>query len=99
MAFGLAALHLWLMLDGLLGSGLAPASSGRDSAFAGLAGFHALVTFVLLVMLTMATIWVVARPRDGRGHAVVWNAGLVYYFAATSGIVVLTTLYLVPRAG
>ncbi len=98
-AIALAATHLWLMLDILLASGLAPAGSGRDSGFVGVAGFHAVVTVVLLVMLAVAVIWALARPSDARGHATVWNAGLVYYFTAVNGAVAFAVLYLVPRAG
>jgi hypothetical protein len=50
-------------------------------------------------MLTFGAVWVALRPRDARGHAVVWNASLVYGFAAASSLVTLATLYLVPRAG
>jgi cytochrome c oxidase subunit I+III len=98
-AFALAALHLWLVLDALLGSGLAPGSSGPDSGFAGVGGFHAVVVFVVLVMLTFGCVWAALRPRDARGHAVVWNASLVYGFAAASSLIMLAALYLVPRAG
>jgi hypothetical protein len=98
-AFALAAAHLGLMLDTLTGSGLAPAMSGRDSAFAGLAGFHLVVVAVLLVMLAVSVLWVLLRPRDARGHATVWNAGLVYYFTAASAALTFALLYVVPRVG
>ena len=98
-AFALAAAHLWLLLVAWLGSGLAPAGSARHSAFVGVAGFQAIVAAVLLVMLAVALAWAWARPADARGHATVWNAALVYGFAAVSGVVTFATLYLVPRAG
>jgi cytochrome c oxidase subunit I+III len=98
-AFALAGTHLWLLLDLLLGSGLAPAMNGRDSAFVGVAGFQAVVTFILLVMLAVAALWVLARPADARGHATAWNAGLVYYFTAASAVIAFVALYLVPRIG
>jgi cytochrome c oxidase subunit I+III len=97
--FALAALHLWLLLDALLGSGLAPGMSGRDSAFVGLAGFHAVATFALLVMLAVSTLWVVLRPLDGRAFATVWNASAVYFYVAVSGALTFVVLYLVPRWG
>ena len=98
-AFALAALHLWLLLDALLGSGLAPAMSGRDSAFVSLAGFHAVAAFVLLVMLAVSVAWVLLRPSDGRGYATVWNASAVYFYVAASGGLTFVVLYLVPRWG
>jgi hypothetical protein len=54
---------------------------------------------VLLVMLTFGCVWAAVRPRDARGHAVVWNASLVHGFAVASAVVTLATLYLVPRVG
>jgi hypothetical protein len=98
-AFALAAVHLWLVLEALLGSGLAPGSSGPDSGFVAVGGFHSVVVFVLLVMLTFGCVWAAVRPRDARGHAVVWNASLVHGFAVASAVVTLATLYLVPRVG
>jgi heme/copper-type cytochrome/quinol oxidase subunit 3 len=98
-AFGLAAAHLGLLLDSWLGSGLAPASDGRHSAFLGVAGFHGIVAGILVVMLLVALLWGLIRPADGRGHATVWNAGLVYGFAVLSGIVTFAALYLAPRLG
>jgi heme/copper-type cytochrome/quinol oxidase subunit 3 len=95
----LAALHFWLLLDALFGSGLAPAMSGRDTAFVGVAGFHAITTFALLVMLLVAVLWVLLRPQDGRGFATVWNASAVYFYTAASGLVTYVALYLVPRWG
>jgi cytochrome c oxidase subunit I+III len=95
----LAASHLWLLLDAVTGLGLTPASDGRDSAFLSVAGFQALVVLILLVMLTVAVVWTVARPRDPRGHAVVWNTAMVYSFAAVSGTIAVVSLYLVPRLG
>jgi hypothetical protein len=97
--FGLAAAHLWLLLDALLGSGLAPAMSGRDSAFLGLAGFHAVTAFALLVMLVVSVLWTLLRPGDGRGYATVWNASAVYFYTAASAVVTFVVLYLVPRWG
>jgi cytochrome c oxidase subunit I+III len=98
-AFVLAAAHLWLLLDSLLGSGLAPAASGRDSAFFGVAGFHAVVTTALVVMLGVSVVWVLLRPLDGRGWATVWNASVVYGFAAASAALTFAVLYLAPRVG
>ena len=98
-AFALAALHLWLLLDALLGSGLSPAMSGRDSAFLGVAGFQAVVAATLLVMLAVSLIWALLRPLDGRGWATVWNASVVYGFAAASAVLTFAVLYVVPRAG
>jgi hypothetical protein len=95
----LAGAHLGLLLDALVGSGLAPAVSGRDSAFIGLAGFHALATFALLVMLAVASLWVLIRPEDARGYATVWNASPVYLYVAASGALTYTILYLMPRWG
>jgi cytochrome c oxidase subunit I+III len=97
--FALVAIHLWLLLDALRGSGLAPATSGRDSAFVGLAGFHVVAAFALLVMLAVSVLWVLLRPRDARGFATVWNASVVYWFSAASGALTFATLYLVPRFG
>ena len=97
--FFLWPLHLWLLLDALWGSGLAPAMSGRDSAFAALAGFHAVATFALLVMLAVSSAWVLLRPSDGRGYATVWNASAVYFYVAASGALTYVALYLVPRWG
>jgi hypothetical protein len=73
--------------------------SGRDSAFVGLAGFHAVATFALLVMLAVSVLWVLLRPTDGRGYATVWNASAVYCYVAVSGVLTFVTLYLVPRWG
>jgi heme/copper-type cytochrome/quinol oxidase subunit 3 len=98
-AFALAALHLWLLMGALLGSGLAPAMSGRDSAFLGVAGFHAAVASTLLVMLAVSVLWVLLRPLDGRGFATVWNASVVYGFAVASAALTFAVLYLVPRVG
>jgi cytochrome c oxidase subunit I+III len=98
-AFALAALHLWFLLDTLLGSGLAPAASGRDSAFFGVAGFHAVVAAALLVMLAVSVLWVLLRPLDGRGWATVWNASVVYGFAVASAALTFAVLYVVPRVG
>ena len=98
-AFALAAVHLWLLLDALLGSGLAPAASGRDSAFFGVAGFHAVVAAALLVMLAVSVLWALLRPLDGRGWAAVWNASVVYGFAAVSAVLTFAVLYIVPRVG
>jgi cytochrome c oxidase subunit I+III len=98
-AFALAAVHLWLLLDALLGSGLAPAGSGRDSAFVGVAGFQAVVGAALLVMLAVSVLWVLLRPMDGRGWATVWNASVVYGFAAASAALTFAVLYVVPRVG
>ncbi|MDQ3137800.1 MAG: hypothetical protein M3Q93_09480, partial [Gemmatimonadota bacterium] len=98
-AFALAAAHLGLLLDAWFHSGLAPAADGRHSAFLGVAGFQGVVAAVLLAMVSVALIWAVARPRDARGHATVWNAALVYAFAAVSGAITFAALYLVPRAG
>ena len=98
-AFGLAGAHLWLLLDAWLESGLAPAADGRHSAFLGVAGFQGIVAGILLVMLAVALLWALVRPADRRGHATVWNAGLVYGFAVLSAIVTFAALYLAPRFG
>jgi heme/copper-type cytochrome/quinol oxidase subunit 3 len=95
----LGVVHLWLLLDTWTESGLAPATDGRHSGFVGVAGFHAVLSVILLVMVAVAVLWAWIRPADARGHAVAWNAGLVYGFALVSGIVVFTVLYLVPRLG
>jgi cytochrome c oxidase subunit I+III len=95
----LGAAHLWLLITTWLDSGLAPSTDGQHSAFAGVAGFHAVLTFILLVMMAVATIWAWVRPADGRGHAVAWNAALVYGFAVVSGVIVFGVLYLIPRFG
>jgi heme/copper-type cytochrome/quinol oxidase subunit 3 len=99
VALGLAAAHLGLLLDAWLESGLAPASDGRHSAFLGVAGFHGVVAGVLIVMLAVATLWTMVRPADARGHATVWNAGLVYGYAVLNGLVTFAALYLAPRFG
>jgi cytochrome c oxidase subunit I+III len=98
-AFGLAAAHAWLLSDALLGSGLSPAMSGRDSAFLGVAGFQAVVAVTLVVMLAVSMLWVLRRPLDGRGWATVWNASVVYGFAAASGALTFAVLHVVPRVG
>jgi cytochrome c oxidase subunit I+III len=98
-ALVLAGGHLALLLGGWLDSGLSPATNGRDSGFLGVAGFHAVATVVLVVMLLVALVWAWARPADRRGHATAWNAGLVYGFVAASAVITFVTLYLVPRAG
>jgi hypothetical protein len=99
VSLGLAGAHLWLLFDAVMAAGLAPATDGRDSAFAAVAGFQALVTLILLVMLAVAAMWAVARPGDARGHAAAWNASLLYYFTAASGAITVATLYVVPRIG
>ena len=96
---GLAGAHLWVLVDAVTGSGLAPAADGRDSAFAAVAGFQALVSVTLIVMLAVAIVWAMARPADARGHATAWNASLVYYFTAASGVIALSVLYLATRTG
>jgi hypothetical protein len=98
-AVGLAAAHLWLLLDTWLGSDLAPGADGRHSAFLGVAGFQGIVSGILLAMLAVALLWAILRPSDARGHATAWNAGLVYGFAVLSGIVSFAVLYLAPRLG
>ena len=98
-AFALAAIHLWLLLHALFGSGLAPATSGRDSAILGVAGFQAVVAGALLVMLAVSVLWILLRPLDGRGWATVWNASVVYGFTAASAAVAFAVLYIVPRVG
>jgi heme/copper-type cytochrome/quinol oxidase subunit 3 len=95
----LAAAHLWLLLSTWLDSGLSPSTDGRHSAFVGVAGFHAIASIILLVMLAVAAIWAWSRPADARGHATAWNAALVYGFAVASAVIVFSTLYLVPRFG
>jgi cytochrome c oxidase subunit I+III len=95
----LTAVHLWLLVSTWLDSGLAPASDGRHSAFVGVAGFHAVVSIILLVMLAVAVIWAWSRPADARGHATAWNAALVYGFTVASAAIAFGTLYLVPRVG
>jgi hypothetical protein len=91
--------QLWLLLDAWRASGLAPAADGRHSAFLGVAGFHGIVSAILLAMLLVATLWTWIRPADARGHAVAWNAGLVYGFAVVSAAVTFAALYLAPRMG
>ncbi|HUF34574.1 MAG TPA: cytochrome c oxidase subunit I [Gemmatimonadales bacterium] len=98
-ALALCGAQLWLLLDTWLGSGLAPATDGRHSAFLGVAGFQGIVSVILLVMLAVAVLWALARPGDARGHATAWNAGLVYGFAVLSGLVSFAALYLAPRLG
>ena len=98
-AFALAAIHLWLLLHALFGSGLAPATNGRDSAILGVAGFQVVVAGALLVMLAVSVLWILLRPLDGRGWATVWNASVVYGFTAASAAVAFAVLYLVPRVG
>jgi cytochrome c oxidase subunit I+III len=95
----LGSAHLWLLLSTWLDSGLSPASDGRHSAFAGVAGFHGILSLILLVMTAVATIWAWTRPADARGHAAAWNASLVYGFAIASAGIVFTVLYLIPRFG
>jgi len=95
----LGAAHLWLLIGTWARSGLAPSTDGQHSAFVGVAGFHGVLSLILLVMTAVAAIWAWARPADGRGHAAAWNAALVYGFAVVSGVIVFTVLYLVPRFG
>ena len=95
----LAAIHLWLLLHAIVGSGLAPATSGRDSALLGVAGFQVVVAGALLVMLAVSVLWVLLRPLDGRGWATVWNTSVVYGFAAASATVAFAVLCVVPRVG
>ncbi|HYC31978.1 MAG TPA: cbb3-type cytochrome c oxidase subunit I, partial [Gemmatimonadales bacterium] len=95
----LTAAQLWLLLDAWLASSLAPAADGRHSAFLGVAGYHGIVSGILLVMLLVANLWAWVRPADARGHAVAWNTSLVYGFAAVSGVVTFAVLYLAPRLG
>jgi heme/copper-type cytochrome/quinol oxidase subunit 3 len=95
----LGVAHLWLLIDTWLESGLAPATDGQHSGFVGVAGFHAVLSVILLVMALVAVLWAWIRPADARGHAVAWNAGLVYAFTLVSGVIVFTVLYLVPRFG
>ena len=98
-AFVFAAIHLWLLLHAISGSSLAPATSGRDSALLGVAGFQTVVAGALLVMLAVSVLWVLLRPLDGRGWATVWNASVVYGFAAASAAVAFAVLSVVPRVG
>jgi heme/copper-type cytochrome/quinol oxidase subunit 3 len=98
-ALAVVAAHLWLFVSTWLDSGLAPATNGRHAGFLGVAGFHGVVSVILLVMLAVAVLWCWTRPNDGRGHATAWNAGLVYAFTAVSAAITLLTLYLVPRFG
>ena len=95
----LAAVHLWLLVSTWLDSGLSPSTDGRHSAFVGVAGFHGIVSVVLLVMLAVAAIWAWSRPADGRGHATAWNSALVYGFGVVNVVIVFATLYLAPRFG
>jgi cytochrome c oxidase subunit I+III len=97
LALAAGATHLWLLVSTWLDSGLTPATDGRHAGFVGVAGFHGIVSAILLVMLAVAVLWCWTRPGDGRGHATAWNAGLVYAFAVVSALITLLTLYLVPR--
>jgi len=63
------------------------------------AGFHAVVTGIVLVMLLVALLWALLRPADGRGHATAWNAAVVYGFALLNGVITFAVLYLAPRLG
>jgi hypothetical protein len=65
----------------------------------GVAGFQAVVGAALLVMLAVSVLWVLLRPMDGRGWATVWNASVVYGFAAASAALTFAVLYVVPRVG
>ena len=98
-AFALAAIHLWLLLHALFGSGLAPATSGSHSAILGVAGFQVVVAGALRAMLAVSVLWILLRPLDGRGWATVWNASVVYGFTAASAAVAFAVLYIVPRVG
>ena len=95
----LGAAHLWLLISTWLDSGLSPATDGRHSAFVGVAGFHGVLSMILLVMLAVAVIWAWSRAADARGHATAWNAAVVYGFTLASGVIVFASLYLVPRFG
>jgi cytochrome c oxidase subunit I+III len=97
VAIGLLALHAAQLLSAVQGMELAPASSGRDSAFLGLAGYQLLLCVLLGTMLLIALIWSVARPGDARGRAVAWNTALVYRFVAFSGLVVYLLLFVLSR--
>jgi cytochrome c oxidase subunit I+III len=98
-ALVLLGAQLWLLIATWRDSGLSPATDGQHSAFLGVAGFQAVLSFIALVMAAVATIWAWLRPADVRGHAVAWNAALVYGFAIVSGVIVFGVLYLVPRFG
>ena len=95
----LGAAHLWLLLATWFDSGLSPATDGQHSAFVGVALFHGVLSVIALVMLVVAALWAWPRPADTRGHAVAWNAALVYGFTVASGAIVFGVLYLVPRFG
>jgi cytochrome c oxidase subunit I+III len=95
----LGAAHLWLLLATWFDSGLSPGTDGQHSAFVGVALFHGVLSVIALVMLVMAALWVWPRPADTRGHAVAWNAALVYGFTVASNAIVFGVLYLVPRFG
>ncbi|HEY9507700.1 MAG TPA: cytochrome c oxidase subunit I [Gemmatimonadales bacterium] len=95
----LGAAHLWLLLATWFDSGLSPGTDGQHSAFVGVALFHGVLSVIALVMLVMAALWVWPRPADTRGHAVAWNAALVYGFTVASNAIVFGVLYLAPRFG
>ena len=95
----LGAAHLGLLLATWSDSGLSPATDGQHSAFVGVALFHGVLSAIGLVMMAVATIWAWLSPADPRGHAVAWNAALVYGFTLASNVIVFGVLYLVPRFG
>jgi heme/copper-type cytochrome/quinol oxidase subunit 3 len=78
-------------------SGLTPVEDAYASAFVATVGFQWLVGAVVLAMLVIAQLWAWLRPRDVRGDAVAYNASLVSYFAAASGLLALAVLYVTPR--
>jgi cytochrome c oxidase subunit I+III len=97
VALVLAAFHLWVTMDVLGRAHLMPAANARDSAVLAVLGFQAVVVLVLVVMALVAQLWAWLRPLDPRGHAVGWNAGLVYGFAAASAVVTFVVVFLSPR--
>ena len=87
---------LALTVAAFLASDVTAARDARDSIVFGLLGFQWIVTVLALVMLGVAQLWAWRAPGDVRGAAVALNAALISYFAATSGLVVLVTIYLAP---
>jgi cytochrome c oxidase subunit I+III len=87
---------LALTVGAYLASDVVAASDARSSIVFGVLGFQWIVTVLALVMLGVAQIWAWRAPGDVRGAAVALNAGLISYFTALSGVLVLVTVHLVP---
>jgi cytochrome c oxidase subunit I+III len=96
LAVVFTALSIWFGVDAWTAGGYRPADSAYDSAVLSVIGFQWVSGAIVLVMLAVAALWAWLRPRDPRGHGVLWNSALVAGFAAVSWLVALGTLWLTP---